>query len=37
LADGSRSLADLSQATALGEYEAARAAYALIERGYLRL
>jgi len=37
LADGSRSLADLSQTTALGEYEAARAAYALIERGYLRL
>lgn len=37
LVDGSRSVADLALATALGEFETTRAIYALIERGYLRL
>lgn len=37
LADGTRTIADLALATALGEFEATKAAYALIERGFLRL
>jgi Domain of unknown function (DUF4388) len=37
LADGTRTVADLAIATALGEFEATKAAYALIERGFLRL
>jgi hypothetical protein len=36
-ADGARTVADLARATALGEFEATRAAYRLIELGYLRL
>jgi hypothetical protein len=36
-ADGRRTIADLARATALGEFEATRAAYRLIELGYLRL
>jgi uncharacterized protein DUF4388 len=36
-ADGRRTVADLARATALGEFEATRAAYRLIELGYLRL
>lgn len=37
LADGTRTIADLALATALGEFEATKAAYALIERGFLQL
>ena len=37
LADGTRSVAELALATALGEFETTKAAYALIERGYLQL
>ena len=37
LADGKRTLADLALATALGEFETTKAAYALIERGLLQL
>ena len=37
LADGMRTVADLAIATALGEFEATKAAYALIERGFLQL
>ncbi len=36
LANGSRTVAELALATALGEFETTRAAYALIERGYLK-
>lgn len=36
-ADGMRTVAELARATALGEFEATRAAYRLIELGYLRL
>jgi hypothetical protein len=36
-ADGRRTVADLARATALGEFEATRAAFRLIELGYLRL
>lgn len=36
-ADGTRTVADVARATALGEFEATRAAYRLIELGYLRL
>jgi len=37
LADGSRTVAELALATSLGEFETTKAAYALIERGYLAL
>jgi hypothetical protein len=37
LADGKRTLADLALATALGEFETTKAAYALIERSLLAL
>lgn len=37
MADGSRTLAELALATSLGEFETTKAAYALIERGYLAL
>ncbi len=36
LANGSRTVAELALATALGEFETTRAAYTLIERGYLK-
>lgn len=36
-ADGTRTVADLARATALGEFEVTRAAFRLIELGYLRL
>jgi hypothetical protein len=35
--DGTRTVADLARATALGEFETTRAAFRLIELGYLRL
>jgi hypothetical protein len=37
LADGVRTLSDLAAAAALGEFEATRAAFRLVEQGYLRL
>jgi hypothetical protein len=37
LADGKRTVSDLATATELGEFEATKAAYKLIEAGYLRL
>ena len=37
LVDGRRTLAELAAATALGEFEATKAAYKLLEQGYLRL
>ena len=37
LVDGRRSLADLAAQSALGEFEATKAVYKLIESGYLRL
>jgi len=37
LADGSRTVGELALATSLGEFETTKAAYALIERGYLAL
>jgi homogentisate 1,2-dioxygenase len=37
LADGSRTVGELALATSLGEFETTKAAYALIERGYLSL
>jgi len=37
MADGSRTVAELALATSLGEFETTKAAYALIERGYLAL
>jgi len=35
LADGTRTVADLALASALGEFEATKAAYALVQRGFL--
>jgi hypothetical protein len=37
LADGTRTVADLALATALGEFEATKAAYALVQRGLLKV
>jgi hypothetical protein len=37
LVDGKRTMAELATITALGEFEATKAAYRLIEQGYLRL
>jgi hypothetical protein len=37
LADGARTLSDLAAASALGEFEATKAAFRLIEQGFLRL
>ena len=37
LADGKRTLLDLAAATALGEFEATKAAFRLLEQGFLRL
>jgi uncharacterized protein DUF4388 len=37
LADGSRTVAEVALRTALGEFETTKAAYALIEGGYLKL
>jgi hypothetical protein len=37
LADGTRTVADLAMATALGEFEATKAAYALVQRGFLKV
>jgi len=37
LADGKRTVADLAMVTALGEFEATKAAYALVQRGLLKV
>ena len=37
LCDGARSLAELSEASALGEFEATKAAFKLVEAGYLQV